>query len=55
MNGGNHMTSWLTTYPFPIFGHGWEESPNLASWPHRGDTRVGNDVWPAIGPRSCPA
>jgi len=44
MNGGNHMTSWVTTYPFPVFGQGWEkmEPPN---WPHRGDTRVGNDVW----------
>lgn len=44
MNGGNHMTTWLTTYPFPIFGHSWElaEPPR---WPYRGDTRVGNDVW----------
>jgi virginiamycin A acetyltransferase len=44
MNGGNHMTTWLTTYPFPIFGHGWAgtEPPR---WPQRGDTRVGNDVW----------
>jgi virginiamycin A acetyltransferase len=44
MNGGNHMTSWLTTYPFPVFGHGWEavEQPQ---WPFRGDTQVGNDVW----------
>jgi virginiamycin A acetyltransferase len=49
MNGGNHMTTWLTTYPFPIFGHGWAlaEPPQ---WPHRGDTRVGNDVW--IGHRA---
>lgn len=44
MNGGNHMTSWLTSYPFPVFGHGWElaERPQ---WPMRGDTNVGNDVW----------
>lgn len=44
MNGGNHMTSWLTTYPFSVFGHGWEVA-DPPSWPHRGDTRVGNDVW----------
>jgi virginiamycin A acetyltransferase len=44
MNGGNHMTSWFTTYPFPIFGQGWEVAAP-AQWPHRGDTRVGNDVW----------
>jgi virginiamycin A acetyltransferase len=44
MNGGNHPTSWLTTYPFPIFGHGWEAAMP-ASWPNKGDTVVGNDVW----------
>jgi virginiamycin A acetyltransferase len=49
MNGGNHMTSWLTTYPFPIFGHGWDAGAP-PSWPQRGDTRVGNDVW--LGYRS---
>ena len=44
MNGGNHHTSWMTTYPFPIFGHGWEAAMP-ASWPNKGDTVVGNDVW----------
>ena len=44
MNGGNHPTTWLTTYPFPIFGHGWEAAQPPA-WPTRGDTVVGNDVW----------
>jgi virginiamycin A acetyltransferase len=44
MNGGNHHTTWLTTYPFPIFGHGWEAAMP-ASWPNKGDTIVGNDVW----------
>ena len=44
MNGGNHMTSWLTTYPFSIFGQGWEVAAPEA-WPQRGDTRVGHDVW----------
>jgi len=44
MNGGNHPTDWLTTYPFPIFGHGWEAAMP-ASWPTKGDTVVGNDVW----------
>ncbi len=44
MNGGNHPTDWLTTYPFPVFGNGWEAAlPER--WPHRGDTTVGNDVW----------
>ena len=48
MNGGNHPTTWLTTYPFPIFGHGWE-SASPASWPNRGNTVVGNDVWIGYG------
>ncbi|HEX5819422.1 MAG TPA: CatB-related O-acetyltransferase [Gemmatimonadales bacterium] len=44
MNGGNHHTTWLTTYPFPVFGHGWEAAMPV-SWPNKGDTVVGNDVW----------
>ena len=48
MNGGNHPTTWLTTYPFPIFGGGWERAMP-ASWPLRGDTVVGNDVWIGYG------
>jgi virginiamycin A acetyltransferase len=44
MNGGNHPTSWLTTYPFPIFGKGWGVA-QPPSWPTRGDTQVGHDVW----------
>ena len=48
MNGGNHPTTWLTTYPFPIFGGGWESAmPSV--WPARGDTVVGNDVWIGYG------
>jgi virginiamycin A acetyltransferase len=48
MNGGNHPTNWITTYPFPIFGRGWEVAQPDA-WPNRGDTRVGNDVWIGYG------
>lgn len=44
MNGGNHRTDWFTTYPFPIFGQGWEQAMP-ESWPYKGDTLVGNDVW----------
>ena len=44
MNGGNHRTDWLTNYPFPVFGDGWE-SVMPEDWPHKGDTIVGNDVW----------
>lgn len=43
MNGGNHATGGFSTYPFLIFGQGWERLP--PSFPNRGDTTVGNDVW----------
>jgi len=48
MNGGNHPTDWLTTYPFPVFGAGWEAATPPA-WPNRGDTVIGNDVWIGYG------
>lgn len=48
MNGGNHATDWFTTFPFPIFGHGWEAAMPEA-WPHKGDTVVGHDVWIGYG------
>jgi virginiamycin A acetyltransferase len=48
MNGGNHPTDWLTTYPFPIFGSGWEAAMP-ESWPNKGDTVVGHDVWIGYG------
>lgn len=53
MNGGNHPTTWLTTYPFPIFGEGWETAMP-GSWPVRGDTVVGNDVWIGYGATIMP-
>jgi len=53
MNGGNHPTTWLTTYPFPIFGHGWEAAAP-PEWPNRGDTVVGNDVWIGYGATIMP-
>lgn len=44
MNGGNHPTTWLTTFPFAIFGKGWEEAMPEA-WPTKGDTTIGHHVW----------
>lgn len=44
LNGGNHFTDTVSSYPFAIFGHGWEGAMPEA-WPHRGDTVIGNDVW----------
>jgi virginiamycin A acetyltransferase len=47
MNGANHAMSGFSTYPFNIFGHGWEKGFDPATWEKelRGDTVIGNDVW----------
>ena len=46
MNGANHKLSGFSTYPFSIFGSGWEMvMPQPDELPFRGDTVVGNDVW----------
>jgi virginiamycin A acetyltransferase len=46
MNGANHKLSGFSTYPFQIFGGGWEKvMPRQGELPYKGDTVVGNDVW----------
>lgn len=46
MNGANHQLDGFSTYPFYIFGHGWEKvSPRPEQLSHKGDTVIGNDVW----------
>jgi virginiamycin A acetyltransferase len=46
MNGANHKLSGISTYPFQIFGNGWEKvMPEPGDLPYKGDTVVGNDVW----------
>lgn len=46
MNGANHKTSGLSTYPFFIFGQGWERvAPQAGELPYKGDTVIGHDVW----------
>jgi virginiamycin A acetyltransferase len=46
MNGANHKLSGLSTYPFQIFGNGWEGAmPKRGELPFKGDTVIGNDVW----------
>jgi virginiamycin A acetyltransferase len=56
MNGANHAMSGFSTYPFNIFGHGWEQGFDAASWEkeNRGDTVVGNDVWIGMGAMIMP-
>jgi virginiamycin A acetyltransferase len=46
MNGANHKMSGFSTYPFQIFGNGWEQAmPQPGELPYKGDTVIGNDVW----------
>lgn len=46
MNGANHKVSGFSTYPFYIFGNGWEKAtPQDEELLYKGDTFVGNDVW----------
>jgi virginiamycin A acetyltransferase len=42
---GDHKLDAISTYPFPIFGHGWESAFNVFDLPVKGDIIVGNDVW----------
>jgi virginiamycin A acetyltransferase len=47
MNGANHAMTGFSTYPFNIFGQGWEQGFDWATIQagFKGDTTVGNDVW----------
>lgn len=42
---GDHKLDAISTYPFPIFGNGWENAFNILDLPVKGDIIVGNDVW----------
>jgi len=47
MNGANHALGGFSTYPFSIFGEGWEKDFDFSIFHEeaRGDTVVGHDVW----------
>lgn len=56
MNGANHLMDGFSTFPFNIFGNGWDEGfdTSLYSKGSRGDTIVGHDVWIGNGARILP-
>lgn len=54
MNGANHLSKSITSYPFAIFGHGWEHAMEEKSYPNKGNTSVGNDVWIGYGATIMP-
>jgi virginiamycin A acetyltransferase len=45
MNGANHLSQSISSYPFAIFGNGWENAMENKSYPTKGNTIIGNDVW----------
>jgi len=45
MNGANHLTDAISTYPFAIFGEDWANAMDGKTYPTKGDTIIGNDVW----------
>ncbi len=55
LNGGNHETATISTYPFAIFTPAHDGEPGAwaaaapeahnRSWPNKGAIRVGPDVW----------
>lgn len=55
MNGANHDLHGFSTYPFNIFGSGWDvASSNADNHECRGDTCIGNDVWIGWGATIMP-
>lgn len=56
MNGANHAMGGASTYPFNIFGQGWETGFDLSMVTDglKGDTVVGNDVWIGEGATILP-
>jgi len=45
MNGANHLTKSISSYPFAIFGDSWSKAMEGKTYPTKGDTIIGNDVW----------
>ena len=45
MNGANHLSNAISTYPFSIFGNGWENAMEGKAYPNKGNIEIGNDVW----------
>lgn len=45
MNGANHITHAISSFPFDIFGGDWKKEMEERVYPFKGDTIIGNDVW----------
>ncbi|WP_436841375.1 hypothetical protein [Tunicatimonas pelagia] len=49
MNGANHLSKAISTYPFAIFGEDWSGAMDGKEYPTKGNTTIGNDVWIGFG------
>lgn len=54
MNGANHLTDAISTYPFAIFGGDWSNAMEGKTYPVKGNTKIGNDVWIGYGATIMP-
>ena len=54
MNGANHLSEAISSYPFAIFGGDWSNAMDGKEYPVKGDTVVGNDVWIGYGATIMP-
>jgi len=45
MNGANHLSKSVSSYPFAIFGGDWRNAMDGKTYPVKGNTIIGNDVW----------
>jgi len=45
MNGANHLTKSISSFPFAIFGEDWKNAMDGKNYPTKGNTEIGNDVW----------
>lgn len=45
MNGANHLVDAVSTFPFAVFGSGWEHAMEGKTYPFKGNIVIGNDVW----------
>jgi len=49
MNGSNHLTDAISTYPFSVFGKSWSKAMGGKTFPQKGNIEIGNDVWIGYG------
>ncbi len=54
MNGANHLSNAVSSYPFAIFGGDWSNAMEGKSYPSKGNTEIGNDVWIGYGATIMP-